>query len=77
MTLAMVWCVNVVCVSSLVTLSVRMFRTSTSMWCFMPCTMRMRVHGWGGGSSNYYIELWLTILFNSLKSGKNSSSVPL
>ena len=37
MTVAMVWCVNVVCVSSLVTLGVCMLHTSTSMWCIMPC----------------------------------------
>ena len=41
MTVAMVWCVNVVCVSSLVTQGVYniMFpSTSTPMWFIMPCT---------------------------------------
>ena len=77
MTVAMFWCViNVVCVSSLVTLGVWVYMflsTSTLMWFIMPCTdvqklMCLRVRGWGGGSSTYqgYGYLLLFLLSVSL-----------
>ena len=48
MTVAMVWCVDVVCVSSLVALGVHMFHTRTPMWCIMPCTYNVFEGAWVG-----------------------------